>query len=150
MRVFRIGDPRGRFPILSGDGAALIEGRWNKRGQNVIYTSEHYSTAMLETLAYRNGVLPPNQHFIAVTIPHGTSYETVTKDRLPGWIDDLVARRFGATWFAERRTAILVVPSFVAREEHNILIHPHHAGFKGIAADLERPVWWDKRLFAGR
>ena len=150
MRVFRIGDPEGRFPIFSGDGAALAEGRWHERGQDVIYTSKHYSTAMLEKLAHFNGVLPPNQHFMALTIPQGTSYETVTKDTLPGWIDVPVARAFGAAWFAERRTAILVVPSYVAREEYNVLINPHHAGFKAIAADLERPVWWDKRLFGSR
>ncbi len=151
MRVFRIGDAQGRFPIFSGEGAALVDdARWHELGQDVIYTSEHYSTAMLEKLAHCNGALPSNQHFMAIAIPLGTSYEAVTKDSLPGWIDEPVARMFGATWFAERRTAILVIPSFVAREEHNVLINPHHADFKGIVPDRECPVWWDPRLFARR
>lgn len=41
LTVWRIGDPEGRFPIYSGEGAALSEGRWHSKGQDVIYTSEH-------------------------------------------------------------------------------------------------------------
>lgn len=41
----------------------------------IIYTSEHYSTAMLEKLVHASSVLPPNQHHIRITIPNGTSYE---------------------------------------------------------------------------
>jgi RES domain-containing protein len=85
MRTFRIGDPEGRFPIYSSKGAALVEGRWHEKGQEVIYTSEHYSLAMLEKLAHYSGVLPPNQHFIAITLPAGTAYQVVTKDSLPDW-----------------------------------------------------------------
>ena len=63
MRVFRIGDPKGRYPIYSGEGAAVTEGRWHSRGQEVIYASVNYATAMLERLAHYNGVLPQGQHF---------------------------------------------------------------------------------------
>lgn len=149
MRAFRIGDPQGKHPIYSGEGAALIEGRWHDKAQEVIYTSEHYSTAMLEKLAHYNGVLPPNQHFIEIDIPVGTSYEVVTKDSLPGWHlpDSLPARTFGSLWISEVRTAILIVPSYVAREERNILINPRHADAKAIRVRLETPVCWDDRLF---
>jgi len=50
MRVFRIGDPKGKYPIYSGEGAAVTEGRWHNKGQEVIYASANYSTAMLEKL----------------------------------------------------------------------------------------------------
>jgi RES domain-containing protein len=146
MRTFRIGDPQGRYPIYSGQGAAMVEGRWHKRRQDVIYTSQHYSTAMLEKLVHFNGILPPNQHFIEISIPAGTSYEIVTKDSLPGWTDARRARAFGAVWFEEKRSAILIVPSFVAREETNVLINPNHADAKTIRPGLEKPVWWDRRL----
>ena len=63
----------GRYPIYNGEGAALTEGRWHQKGQEVIYASEHYSTAMLEKLAHYNGVLPPKQHFIEIQISTGTS-----------------------------------------------------------------------------
>ena len=150
MRVFRIGDPQGKYPIFSGEGAAATEGRWHNKGQEVIYSSATYSTAMLEKLAHYNGVLPPDQHFIEIQIPAGTSYEVVTKDILPDWdlLDSPQARAHGSKWLTERRSAILIVPSFVAREDQNVLINPQHPDAKKIRTPLEKPVWWDKRLLA--
>jgi RES domain-containing protein len=147
MPCFRIGDPKGQFPIFSGDGAALFEGRWNSTGQKVVYASQTYCTAMLEVLAHANGLLPPNQHAIEITIPAGTTYEIVTKDSLPGWVDEPVARAFGSRWFIEQRSAILIVPSYVAREERNVVISATHPQFPTLKAGLEAPVWWDGRLY---
>ena len=78
LRAYRIGDPAGRFPVWSAEGAKRTSGRWHEAGAEVIYASASYSTAMLEALVHWNGALPPNQHFIEVTIPKGTSYEVVT------------------------------------------------------------------------
>ena len=147
MRALRIGDHKGAYPLYSGEGAAKVEGRWHERGQDVIYCCKHYSTALLEKLAHWNGHLPPNQHYIEITIPAGTSYEVVTKDTLPGWVDASVARAFGSKWFEQRRSCILVVPSFVARLEANVLVNPNHADARAITRGLETPVPWDARLF---
>lgn len=147
--VWRIGDPAGRFPIYSGEGASLSEGRWHRKGQNPIYTSEHYGTAMLEKLVHYNGVLPPNQHFLQIGIPVGVGYEVVSKDSLPKWdeADGSASRAFGAAWITESRTAILIVPSVVSREECNVLINPNHADASRIRPGREHPVRWDQRLF---
>jgi RES domain-containing protein len=104
---------------------------------------------MLEKLVHYNGVLPPNQHFITIEIPAGLSYEVVTKDSLPRWDDGdgAVSREFGAAWFTETRTAFLIVPSFVSREECNVLINPNHAASARIQPGRKRPVRWDQRLF---
>ena len=83
IRAYRIGDVDGRFPVWSVEGAMQVAGRWHRLGAEVIYASEHYSTALLEKLVYCNGVLPPNQHFVEVAIPAGVSYEVVTKDSVP-------------------------------------------------------------------
>ncbi len=149
LTVWRIGDPDGRFPIYSGEGAALCEGRWHRKGQDIIYTSEHYGTAMLEKLVHYNGVLPPKQHFLKIRIPVGLSYEVVTKDSLPKWdeADGSASREFGAEWYIETRTAILIVPSFVSREECNVLVNPNHAESNRIRPGREQPVRWDQRLF---
>ena len=149
MRAYRIGDPAGLFPVWSTEGAKRVSGRWHEAGAEVIYLSEHYSTAMLEKLVHWNGVLPPNQHFIEITIPRGTSYEVVTADTVPGWFKPSgeAARRFGRQWYVENRSAILIVPSVVARMERNIVINCRHSNFEGLAVGLETPVWWDQRLF---
>ena len=115
----------------------------------MIYASATYSTAMLETLAHWNGAPPANQHFIEITIPKGTSYEVVTAEVVPHWFypGGEAARRFGRTWYAENRSAILIVPSVVARMERNIVINTRHREFAALAVGLETPVWWDRRLF---
>lgn len=149
LTVYRIGDPDGAFPIYSSEGARRFAGRWHRRGQLVIYASEHYSTAMLERLVRYSGSLPPNQHFIEITIPAGCSYEAVTKDTVSGWDakDQRAARAFGARWLEEARSAVLLVPSVVARMERNVLINALHADAARIEPGLEQPVRWDGRLF---
>lgn len=148
MTAYRIGDPMGEFPIFSGEGSKAYPGRWNDVNEEMIYASEHYSTAMLEKLIY-TGEMPPNQHFIEILIPSGTTYEAVTKDSLPGWLDAnrAVSRQFGSDWFTQRRSSILLVPSVVARLEVNLLINPRHPQSKKIKPGIETPIWWDDRLF---
>lgn len=149
MRAYRIGDPGGQFDVYSGDGASLFPGRWNASGQRVVYASEHYSTALLEKLVHTRR-LPPRQHFIEITLPAATSYEIATADLIPDWwkADGDSARAFGARWVEERRSAILLVPSILARMERNILINLAHTDAARIKVGLETPVWWDERLFA--
>lgn len=149
MRGYRIGDPQGQFPVWSTEGARRVSGRWHEAGSELIYASESYPTAMLEKLVHWNGVLPPNQHFIEIHIPPGTSCEVVTPDAIPGWDDagGETARRFGRTWYGEGRSALLLVPSVVVRMERNIIINARHADFEGLTIGPETPVWWDQRLF---
>lgn len=149
LTVWRIGDPNGRFPIYSPEGASLVEGRWHRKGQEVIYTGEHYGTVMLEKLAHYNGVLPSNQHFIDIHIAAGVSYEVATKDSLPGWddLDGAVARGFGEMRIDQGRSGILFVPSVVSREERNVIINVNHADAANIKPGQESPIRWDQRLF---
>jgi len=149
MKVYRIGDVGGAFPIFSGEGSRGVPGRWNDFGQPMLYTSEHYSTAMLEKLV-RMGEMPPNQHFIEITIERGVTYEEVSVAHLPRWHEQnqAEARAFGARWFAQERSAILIAPSVVARTDKNVMINPNHADFEHVRASRERPIWWDSGLFA--
>ena len=146
---FRIGDPDGEFPIYDAKGSTLYPGRWNTEDTPIIYASENYSTAVLEKLAHGNGMLPPNQHFVSITIPAGVSYEIVSKDHLPGWdtLDPTVSKDFGSEWMRHRRSTVLLVPSYVARLERNVLINPAHPDARKIEVGLAEPVWWDSRLF---
>ena len=150
LRAYRIGDPAGLYPIWSPEGAKLASARWHEAGSEVIYTSENYSTAMLEQLVHWNGRPPSNQHFVEITIPKGTRYEVVTPQNFPECLkaDGEAARRFGRQWYEERRSALLIVPSVVARMERNIVINCRHPESVNIKVGLETPVWWDRRLFS--
>jgi RES domain-containing protein len=115
----------------------------------MIYTSEHYSTAMLEKLVHGAGHLPANQHYIEITIPNGVTYEALNVAALPNWHSASArsSKAFGRKWHAEKRSLILIVPSVVARIENNILVNPEHREFARIKVSLHKPVWWDERLF---
>lgn len=149
VTCYRIGDPEGSYPIYDATGSTISPGRWNTSNAPCIYASEHYSTAMLEKLVHGNGHLPPNQHFITITIPTGMSFEMVTRDNLPGWDarEPNVSRDFGKAWLREKRSLVLIVPSYLARVERNIVINPLHPEFDKIEYTLPEPVWWDDRLF---
>lgn len=150
LSCFRIGDPAGAYPIFDATGSSIAPGRWNTIGSPMIYASEHYSTAVLEKLVHGSGHLPPNQHFIKITVPRGLTYEVVSTAALPGW--DLMpagpSKACGEKWCQDKRSVILIVPSVVARVEHNILINPAHPDFRHITSSLHEPVFWDRRLFA--
>ena len=70
-------------------------------------------------------------------------------DLVPNWADAAgeAAREFGRIWLEEERSAILIVPSVVARMERNIIFNTSHEQFPLVEIDLETPVWWDERLF---
>lgn len=150
LTAYRIGDPDGKHPIYDAEGSRLFPGRWNTAASPVIYASEHYSTAMLEKLVHASTVLPPNQHWVRITIPNGTSYEVFQPAAHPGWDgkDETTCKTFGSKWHKEARTALLLVPSMPARMERNFLINPEHPDAAGITHDMPEPVWWDARLYA--
>jgi RES domain-containing protein len=115
----------------------------------MLYSSQHYSTAMLEKLVHGSGMLPPKQHYIEITIPPGITYEILNQASLPGWDHPLgaVSKPFGEEWQQSGRSAILIVPSVVARIDSNILINLEHAEARRITPSLHQPVWWDDRLY---
>ncbi|MFC0694183.1 RES family NAD+ phosphorylase [Paraburkholderia humisilvae] len=51
------------------------------------------------------------------------------------------------TWLTEARSAVLVVPSVVARQESNVLVNPAHPDAARLVVSAPQPVIWDERLF---
>lgn len=152
LTCYRIGDPDGAFPIYDAEGSRRYPGRWNTHASPVIYTSEHYSTAMIEKLVHANLVMPANQHFIAITIPNGVTYEIFQIAAHPGWDsrNEEICKAFAQNWYEEKRSALLIVPSIPARPERNILINPLHPDARAVTHAMPEPVWWDGRLYAQR
>jgi RES domain-containing protein len=140
-----------RFDPFSPIGASLVGGRWNSPGLGVIYASRSYAGAMLECLAHAGiGRVPRTHVAIAITVAGAVTVERHDESSLPvGWdhANLRVARAFGDAWIRERRTAVLVVPSVVARREGNVLLNPQHPDFKKIVAGSPELVVWDARLF---
>ncbi len=149
LTAYRIGDPHGEYPIFDATGSIVSPGRWNTSISPVIYASEHYSTALLEKLVHGGSSMPPNQHWIEITIPPGVSYEVFSTPHHPGWDseDFVVAQAFGEAWQESNRSLLLIVPSVVARMERNLLLNANHPELSRVTHGLHQPIWWDVRLF---
>lgn len=107
---------------------------------------------MLECLTHAGiGRVPRTHVAVEIAIAEAVAVERHDESGLPaGWdhADLRVARALGDAWLRERRTAVLVVPSVVARREGNILINPQHPDSTAIVASKPELVVWDARLFA--
>jgi RES domain-containing protein len=149
VQLFRIADER--HPIWDGTGAALIGGRWNSPGKPVIYGSLTYSCALLEVLAHANiGRIPSTQRYVIVVVPDGVSIQIADENSLPeGWDSEnsTPARDFGDQWLKEAKSAILIVPSVVAKLDRNALVNPIHPDAKKLTISEPKEVIWDRRLF---
>jgi RES domain-containing protein len=149
MRIYRIADRR--HPVWSGTGAMLVGGRFNSPGRPVIYGALNFAGAMLEVLVHaRIGKVPNHHVWVEVQVLDDVPIERVSLEDLPrGWDapDPQVARRFGDRWIEEARSAILVVPSVVARAECNAVVNPAHPDAARLVVSTPQPVGWDQRLF---
>lgn len=151
MQIVRIVD--SRHPVWDGTGALLVGGRFNSPGRAVIYGALTFAGAMLEVLVHaRIGKVP--RHHVAVTaqVPDDMPVERAGPTVLPaGWdTPDLgIARSYGDRWISEARSAVLLVPSVVARGEWNAMVNPAHPDAGRMVVGEPQTVIWDARLFTG-
>ena len=149
MRIFRIAD--ARFPIWDGAGASLFGGRWSNPGGAVIYGALSESCAILERLVLVGGVghLPLSQRLVIATVPQSVTVERCDASSLPsGWSqnDSPSAKAFGDRWLAERRSAVLIVPSVIASSDFNALVNTKHPDAMRIEVADPVEFNFDRRL----
>jgi RES domain-containing protein len=155
VSVWRIATdaPTYQADDLTGEGAKIDGGRWNRPGRAVLYTSESLALACLETLAHLNASgLPLNRYAVRIDIPDAAwnariafsaAGPPVGWDAIPTGI---VSLDLGDRWIAGKASALLEVPSVIVPEERNILINPAHPDAAGIKATKLRKWLYDLRL----
>ena len=133
---------------LSGTGAMLYGGRWNRRGIRMLYTSESLSLAALEIIANVNSSqLGENLYCIEIDFTEGLEV-TLTKELPEGWnafpyTSGSVA--LGTDCF-KNGALCLKVPSAIIPTEYNYLLNPLHEDFHKIKVVDVRPLILDQRL----
>ena len=148
LLAYRIGD--GRFPLFDGRGAMLAGGRWNSPGLPVIYGALSQSCAMLEVLAHTNiGKLPQFHKMIIIEIDAAIQVEKIVAGQIPAWDhrNQIASRQYGDVWLRSQRSVALIVPSVIAKYDHNIVINPLHPDFSKIRTSKPEEMMWDLRLF---
>ena len=84
--VWRLCSARFADSAMSGEGARLYGGRWNRRGTSMVYCASTLSLGMLEVLVHAS-VLPRDYVAIQVDIPDGVAVETLAVGSLPAnWV----------------------------------------------------------------
>lgn len=146
-RIVRANRARTAF---SGEGAWRYGGRWSSAGVRVVYVSEHQSTAALEILVHTAPVLLPEKYqAFRLEWPDGLTEEFPMKKWPVNWrISPPPAETMevGDRWTAERRSAILAVPSAISPDDKNFLLNPEHPDFKRIRIAPPIDYEFDPRL----
>ncbi|MGF1655928.1 MAG: RES family NAD+ phosphorylase [Verrucomicrobiales bacterium] len=146
-RIVGIGRADSAF---DGAGARLFGGRWNTRGQAMIYTAGSRALAALEVLVHLERPLSHAFVRFAVKIPDACIQaldDQVTWCSLAHrpTIDPATQQR-GDDWVRQASSLVLQVPSSVIPEEPNYLINPQHPEFARLIIGPPESFSLDPRL----
>jgi RES domain-containing protein len=150
VKVFRIS--KNEFiHDLSGMGAELYGGRWNKKGVGLIYTSESIALATVEFLVHVHvASVPGNLRIAAIQIPANIKPICIAAKDLPSNWQNYPAppklAEIGTTWALSKKSLLLKVPSAIVIYESNILINPLHPDMKHVKIVKIENYQIDRRL----
>jgi RES domain-containing protein len=139
---------------LSGKGAEITGGRWNRKGLPVVYTAPTASLAALETIVHFAAAgLPLNRFLVRIDLPDdlwAARLSATTRTLRVGWNavpPGKVSLDFGDAWLkAAAGAMVLEVPSAVVPEESNVLLNARHPDMARVRAAKLRLWQYDGRL----
>jgi len=150
MEVYRIAKTR-HIRDLTGTGARMAGGRWNKKGTAILYTSESRSLAAMEYLVHVPlSLLPANLSIACIEIPDSVQPARISANDLPhGWREypaPSALADVGTAWARENASLMLRVPFAVIQGEFNIMINPLHPDMLQITLRKIESFSFDERL----
>jgi RES domain-containing protein len=149
MQVYHLGHTRFADQ-LTGDGAKLHGGRWNKIGTPCIYTSETKALSVLEYAAnVRLEELPASLAITVYELPE-KGWRIVDEKDLPRNWQSLPApegaRLFGTELLQDKNILAIRVPSIIIPTEYNFILNPLAKTFASIKIIEILPFALDKRI----
>jgi RES domain-containing protein len=135
MEVWRI----SRFAGLN-TGPSRFDGRWNREGDRVIYTSDSLAHAIQETLVHSisGRIIAKNLLVMRISIPEWIAIRWVHPHDLPAnWRTaegKPALREITADWIRKSASAVLRVPSVLAAG-NTYLLNPLHPDYIHIAVN---------------
>ncbi len=147
MKVYRLSKMK-YAKDLSGNGARIAGGRWNKKGIAIIYTSESRALCAVEVLVHmKPEAVPADYAITTIEIPDNSIANLLKLPRNWNQFPYNKATQTVGENFIKNDSLCLMVPSSVVRGEHNILINPNHTRKKDIKIIKVEPFTFDNRLF---
>lgn len=154
VTLWRIGadTPLYEAHDLTGKGAELSGGRWNRAGTPMVYASTSRALACLETVVHLStDPLPLNRYLVQISVPPDAWKAAAQLDpaALVGWDAQPVGKTsldWGTLWATARRSLLALVPSIIVPEEINVLVNPAHPDAAKVKAVKVRKWQYDARL----
>jgi RES domain-containing protein len=136
VKVYRIALTK-HINDLTGIGARLYGGRWNKKGVGLIYASETRALATVEYLVHMPMPFVPDDLSIAtIEISDSIKPKNIKISNLPkNWREDpspYELAEIGTEWVLSNKSLLLHVPSATVEHEFNILVNPSHPDMKRV------------------
>lgn len=136
---------------LSGSGAMRYGGRWNTKGNAVLYTSSSCALATVEYAVHlRLGNSYDEFRLVSIEIPEGSVSRQIGYEDLDNnwkcFPFHFSTQRIGNDWLKSKESLVLKVPSVVVPREFNCLINPQHDDFHAVKIVGNEPFVFDKRL----
>ncbi len=150
MIVYRI--TKKEHSALDGMGGLYGPGRWHKKGNLVIYTSEHASLAAWEKIVHVTSFekLPKNLLLVKIEIPDGIEIQSVPQKVLvKGWDSFPFALEtidYGTSFLQKKEHLALKVPSVIIPDEFNIILNPLHPDIQDCKVVSTIPFVFDQRV----
>jgi RES domain-containing protein len=152
MRLWRLTRAIHLDAPLSGLGAKKYGGRWNSKGQAVVYMSESLELALLEALVHLDpDLIPKDMHQVCIEVDD--SLVVPLMQALPdGWDRPpphrTSVREIGDRWLRDRSSLALAVPASVLPGRRNVLLNPMHKEFGTVRRVSTDPLPWPSRLIS--
>lgn len=133
--------------------ASGFRGRWNSKGNFVIYTAGSRALACLENVVHRSGEgLNDNFKAVVIHIPDDIPVKSIAIEHLPDNWQAVksypVCQVLGDAWYRERVTAVLKVPSSIVPNEYNYVLNTRHPDFAQISIIRTEEFLFDPRIKA--
>jgi len=136
---------------FSGDGSAKFPGRWNHKGDRVVYCSDTLAGACLETLVHIRPlprIFPPSVYY-EFELPSALLEEPALAALPKGWKDPVVTndtRDFGSEFLRSSRAVGLLIPTAVIPKGWNVVLNPCHMEFHVGSVKGPFDFFYDPRL----
>ena len=150
MLVYRI-EKEKYIDVFPPRGSLFSEGRWNRRGTWVVYTSETVALAKLEALANSGSKLPDNRYLVTIEIDNRAPVVEITPEDLPEDWYNVPYKKNLAGYVQQiidaKAYVAALVPSVQSPKEQNLLLFPDYPEFdQYVRLVSSEPEGFDQRL----
>lgn len=153
MLIYRIDRSKYLNTALTGFGAALHGGRWNRRSVVALYGSETRALALLEILVQVKSVqlIPLDRIVLSIEVDESLIRKIDTEELGVDWNNVLRPPTANAVLFEKYCVSDkylgIRVPSVVIPAEYNYVLYPGHEAFiKKVKLSSSEPLPLDPRL----